>query len=68
MVACTYPFENVADPTIVESKACLQAITFVEELGFPKIIVERDALIIIKKLKSDKKDRSIVSVLMNEID
>ncbi|MBA0852502.1 hypothetical protein Goshw_006096, partial [Gossypium schwendimanii] len=67
MAACTYPFENLADPIVAEARACLQVITFMKELLFPEIIVEGDALTIIKKLRSDEKDISIVSFLINEI-
>ncbi|MBA0600224.1 hypothetical protein Gorai_006419, partial [Gossypium raimondii] len=51
MVLCTYPYENVVDPAVAEIRACLQAVTFMEELGFLEIINEGDALTIIKKTK-----------------
>ncbi|MFQ6654619.1 hypothetical protein Gotur_025528 [Gossypium turneri] len=39
-----YPNEYVRDTTIAEARACVQALVFVEELGFRKIVVEGDTL------------------------
>lgn len=61
MAACTYPFENLADLIVAKAKTCLQVITIMKELLFPEIIVEGDALTVIKKLRSDEKDISTVS-------
>ncbi|PPD91269.1 hypothetical protein GOBAR_DD11787 [Gossypium barbadense] len=50
MAACTYPFENLADLIVAKARTCLQVITIMKELLFPEIIVEGDALTVIKKL------------------
>ncbi|MBA0682261.1 hypothetical protein Goari_023992 [Gossypium aridum] len=43
---------------MVEAGACLQALQFAEDLGFQRILVEGDALIVIKKMKSIEEDKS----------
>lgn len=49
MAACTYPRRNIVDPTITEARACLQAVTMAEDLGFQEVEVKGDALTVIKK-------------------
>ncbi|KAA3453681.1 reverse transcriptase [Gossypium australe] len=44
MAPCTYPGENIADPTTTEARACLLVVTMAEEIGFHEIQVEGDAL------------------------
>ncbi|MBA0776700.1 hypothetical protein Gotri_011660 [Gossypium trilobum] len=36
-------------------------------MGFGEVIVERDSMIVIKKLQSPKNDRSLIGVIINEI-
>lgn len=67
MVACTFPWENIPDPVMAEARACLQAVTMAEEMGFQDIIVEGDALTIIRKLNSSVEDKSNISSLIKEI-
>ncbi|KAH1080290.1 hypothetical protein J1N35_020051 [Gossypium stocksii] len=67
MAACTFPWENVPDPFVAEARACLQAVTMAEEMGFGDICVEGDALSIIRKLNSEEEDRSNVSGLIQDI-
>ncbi|MBA0711321.1 hypothetical protein Golax_010517 [Gossypium laxum] len=43
---------------MVEARVCLQALQFVEDLGFQRILVEGDALIVIRKMKSIEEDKS----------
>ncbi|MBA0856466.1 hypothetical protein Goshw_028835 [Gossypium schwendimanii] len=57
--AYTYPLGRIGNPTTVEAMAYLQAIIFGEKkMGFRDLVVEGDALTVIKKLKSDSVDRS----------
>ncbi|KAK5825506.1 hypothetical protein PVK06_020347 [Gossypium arboreum] len=49
MALCTYLWENILDPTMAEVRACLNMVSFVEELGFRDVCVEGDALIVIRK-------------------
>ncbi|MBA0853460.1 hypothetical protein Goshw_017917 [Gossypium schwendimanii] len=68
MAACTYPNEHVLNSTMVEAQACLQAVIFTEELGFKKVFVEGDALIVIKRVKVVEEDKSnIISLKANEV-
>lgn len=57
MASCTYPWENITDPTTAKAKACLQAITMAKEMGFREICVEGDALTVIRKLTQEKQIR-----------
>ncbi|KAA3467247.1 hypothetical protein EPI10_002272 [Gossypium australe] len=36
--ACSYPLGRTGDPTTAEAKACLQAVIFVEEMGFRDLV------------------------------
>lgn len=53
-----FPWENIADPVMVEARACLQAITMAEEMGFQDICVEGDTLTIIHKLNSREANKA----------
>ncbi|MBA0810676.1 hypothetical protein Gohar_002646 [Gossypium harknessii] len=46
---------------MAKEKACLQAVTTAEEMGFQDICVEGDALAVIKKLNFAEEDRSCIS-------
>ncbi|KAK5812692.1 hypothetical protein PVK06_028130 [Gossypium arboreum] len=64
-----YLVENARDPTTVEARACLQAVTFGEEMGFSNVVVEGNALTVIKKLNSDEqkwKNELIVNTFLEE--
>lgn len=39
-----YLVENARDPTTVEARACLKAVTFGEEMGFSNVVVEGNAI------------------------
>ncbi|KAH1039746.1 hypothetical protein J1N35_041489 [Gossypium stocksii] len=65
--ACTYPYEGVANAFIAEAKACERALLFAIEMGFRKIILERDSLSIIKKLKLEGKDKLILRPISQSI-
>ncbi|MBA0817420.1 hypothetical protein Gohar_021929 [Gossypium harknessii] len=67
MASCIYLVENVRDPTMVEAWACLQAVTFAEDLGFREVCMEGDALTVIRKLKAANNDKSTIRKLINEI-
>lgn len=45
MRACSYPIGRTGDLTTAESKACLQAVIFGEEMDFRDMVVEGDTLI-----------------------
>ncbi|MFQ6648233.1 hypothetical protein Gotur_021771 [Gossypium turneri] len=69
MGSCTYPIENIRDPTITEAYACFHGVAFAEDLGFQYIILEGDSLTIVKKLpkNDDYIDRSVIGGIINEI-
>ncbi|KAK5773323.1 hypothetical protein PVK06_049629 [Gossypium arboreum] len=52
---------------MAEARACLQAVIMAEEMGFQDVVVEGDALIVIRKLKSPDDDLSNISSLIREI-
>ncbi|MBA0669417.1 hypothetical protein Goklo_029308 [Gossypium klotzschianum] len=65
--ACTYPLGRTGDLTTAETNVYLQAAIFGKEMGFRELVVEGDTLIVIKKLKSDSVDRSVIGNIINEI-
>lgn len=67
LATCAYPNSFVADATTVEAKTCLQAVTVAEELGFRRLVVEGDSLIVIKKIRSSENNRSSISMIIKEI-
>ncbi|KAG8472055.1 hypothetical protein CXB51_036938 [Gossypium anomalum] len=67
MASCTYPGENIADPTTAEARACLQEVTMTEKMGFQDVDVEGDALTIIRKITLESEDRSFIRGYIQEI-
>ncbi|KAL4369153.1 hypothetical protein GQ457_05G006010 [Hibiscus cannabinus] len=67
MAACSFLHRNVVDAFVAEAYACKQAVCFAKDLGFTRVIIEGDSLIIIKKLNSGKVDRSVVSPIIRDI-
>ncbi|KAK9020488.1 hypothetical protein V6N11_010512 [Hibiscus sabdariffa] len=67
MVACSFPHKNVADAFAAEAYACRQAVSFAKDLGFWRVIIEGDSLTIIKKINSDRTDRSPISPIVHDI-
>lgn len=61
------PLGKSDDSTMAEALACLQAVSFGEDLGFLNIIVEGDALRVLEKLKEAKKDRSVIGNIIEAI-
>lgn len=60
MGSCTYPFEGIQDAFIAEAWTCEKSLIFTMEMGFRSIQVEGDSLSTIKKIKSNKEDKSIL--------
>ncbi|KAH1067121.1 hypothetical protein J1N35_032108 [Gossypium stocksii] len=65
--ACTYLIQDVADAFIAEARACERALLFAKDMGFQKLEVEGDSLSIIKKLKENRTDRSILRSIIQRI-
>ncbi|MBA0702798.1 hypothetical protein Goari_022480 [Gossypium aridum] len=49
---------------MVKVRACLQALQFAEDLGFRRILVEGDALTVIRKMKSTNEDKSVIGMVI----
>ncbi|MBA0573546.1 hypothetical protein Golob_000816, partial [Gossypium lobatum] len=64
MGACEHQWQNVQDSTTIEAWACLQVVTFAEELGFQDICVEGDTLKVVKKLNDEHNDRILEGLLI----
>ncbi|MBA0786250.1 hypothetical protein Gotri_000067 [Gossypium trilobum] len=67
MEACTYPYKGVVDAFVVEAKACERPLLFAIDMGFRSILLEGDPLSIIKKLKLDGEDGSILRPISQSI-
>ncbi|MBA0878796.1 hypothetical protein Goshw_022034 [Gossypium schwendimanii] len=67
MGACTYPYERVVDAFVIEARAYERALLFAIDIGFRSILLEGDSLSIIKKLKLDREDRSVLRPISQSI-
>ncbi|MBA0871012.1 hypothetical protein Goshw_020025 [Gossypium schwendimanii] len=67
MEACTYPYEGVVDAFVTEARAYERAMLFAIDMGFKSILLKGDYLSIIKKLKSDAEDGSILRPISQSI-
>ncbi|MBA0815699.1 hypothetical protein Gohar_000455 [Gossypium harknessii] len=65
--ACTYPHFNIANAFVAEVRACEQAVRFAQELGFRRVQIEGDSLMIIKRLHSCTVDRSVLGPIVVDI-
>ncbi|KAL4277986.1 hypothetical protein GQ457_03G024950 [Hibiscus cannabinus] len=67
MASCVVPHNNVLDALMAEALACLQAVHYAKELGFRRVIIEGDSLIVIKKLNEGMNDRSTIAPVIHDI-
>ncbi|KAK8626106.1 hypothetical protein V6N13_133758 [Hibiscus sabdariffa] len=67
MASCTSPQSHVVDAFIAEALACLQAVNCARDLGFSRVIVEGDSLIVIKKVCSKTANVSLISPVIYDI-
>ncbi|KAA3472112.1 reverse transcriptase [Gossypium australe] len=67
MGACTYQINDAADAFVAESRACERAILFAIDMGFRKIMVEGDSLTVIKKIRAELDDRSVIRPIIRNI-
>ncbi|KAL4355028.1 hypothetical protein GQ457_06G021420 [Hibiscus cannabinus] len=67
MAACSFPHRDVVDAFAAEAYACKQAVLLAKDLGFLRAIIEGDSLKLIKKLISDRADRSIIYLIVHKI-
>ncbi|KAG8481488.1 hypothetical protein CXB51_026338 [Gossypium anomalum] len=52
MGACGCRINNIRDSTTAKAVACVQAVTFAEEMDFGDVVIEGDSLTVIKKLNN----------------
>ncbi|KAK8711044.1 hypothetical protein V6N13_146346 [Hibiscus sabdariffa] len=67
MTSCVVPHNNVLDALMAEALACLQSVHYAKELGFRRVIIEGDSLIVIKKLNEGMHDRSTIAPVIHDI-
>ncbi|MBA0780206.1 hypothetical protein Gotri_004337 [Gossypium trilobum] len=58
---------RVPTPFAVEALVCLQAMKAGLDLGFKRVVMEVDTLSIMKKVKSNDKDKSVLSQYISDI-
>ncbi|MBA0841185.1 hypothetical protein Goarm_003691, partial [Gossypium armourianum] len=68
MLNCRTMVNNrVPTPFAVEALMCLQAVKAGLDLGFRRVVMEVDTLSIIKKVKSNDKDKLVLSQYISDI-
>ncbi|XP_016729676.1 uncharacterized protein [Gossypium hirsutum] len=67
MGACTVPNDDITDAFVAEARACERALYFARDMGFCKVVLEGDSITVIKKLKTNAIDRSILSPISQHI-
>ncbi|KAL4377484.1 hypothetical protein GQ457_02G021740 [Hibiscus cannabinus] len=67
MAAGSFPHSHVSDPEMAEARACEQAVSLAQDLGFRRVIFEGDALNVISKLNNLASDLSEISVILKNI-
>ncbi|KAK8990823.1 hypothetical protein V6N11_028783 [Hibiscus sabdariffa] len=67
MASCIVPHYHVTDAFVAEVVACFQAITLAKELGFRRVVIEGDSLMVIKNVCSLTSDGSMISPIIYDI-
>ncbi|XP_012435546.1 uncharacterized protein LOC105762197 [Gossypium raimondii] len=65
--ADTYLYEEVVDAFVVEARACEKALLFTRMMGFRRLIVEGGSLTVIKSVKKQEEDRSVLKLIIHYI-
>ncbi|KAA3479975.1 reverse transcriptase [Gossypium australe] len=63
----TYLFKNVADAFVAEARACERALILAGAMGFRRLVVEGDLLIVIKSIKKRQEDKSVLRPITQHI-
>ncbi|MBA0635493.1 hypothetical protein Godav_025881 [Gossypium davidsonii] len=63
----TCPHQDVANTFVEKARICARTVIFTHELGFRLVQVERNSLSKIKKLNSYTVDRSVLSLIIQDI-
>lgn len=67
MGLCTLPFAGVQDTFVAEAWAWERDLIFSMEIGFHRIQVEGDSLLIIERVTSWKEDKSVLRLIFQSI-
>ncbi|MBA0686420.1 hypothetical protein Goari_014025 [Gossypium aridum] len=67
LFSCSMLHENTPSSFTIEAIVCLRAVQVGLERGWPKVTVEGDALVIIKKCQSSTLDKSQLSAYIHDI-
>ncbi|KAK8600250.1 hypothetical protein V6N13_059933 [Hibiscus sabdariffa] len=67
LAACSLPHKYVKDAFMAEALSCLQAVTFVWEFDFTRVVLEGDSRTVIQKCQSDSIDASLISPVIDDI-
>ncbi|MBA0853402.1 hypothetical protein Goshw_016998, partial [Gossypium schwendimanii] len=57
---------HIPTPFAAKALACLQRVQMGLDLGFKKVVVERDNLIMIKKLQTQRQDDSVINAYIED--
>ncbi|MFQ6662575.1 hypothetical protein Gotur_030372, partial [Gossypium turneri] len=63
----TYLFENISDPFVAEARACERALIFARNMRFQRLVVEGDSLTVIKTVRRNEVDKSIIRPIICHI-
>ncbi|KAK5842421.1 hypothetical protein PVK06_004774 [Gossypium arboreum] len=63
----TYLVEDVADAFVAEARACERALIYAAERGFRRLQLEGDSLSVIKSIKKEGKNKSILRPITQHI-
>ncbi|KAA3481168.1 reverse transcriptase [Gossypium australe] len=63
----TYLVKEAVDPFVAEARACERAVLFAKARRYCRVIVEGDALSVIKCIKRGKKDKSLLRSITQKI-
>ncbi|MBA0837577.1 hypothetical protein Goarm_009723 [Gossypium armourianum] len=63
----TYLLNDVADPFVAEARACERALIFSHTLGLQRLVVEGDALLVIKSIRNREVGKSIIRSIVYHI-
>ncbi|MBA0775889.1 hypothetical protein Gotri_010987, partial [Gossypium trilobum] len=63
----TYLLDDVADPFVAEARACERALIFAHTMGLQRLVVEGDALSVIKSIRNREVGKSIIRSIVYHI-
>jgi hypothetical protein len=67
IMATAKVYEGIVDPLIIEALALRDACTLAAEKGYERVIFESDCEVLIKLLKNQGEDLSVIKAILEEI-